>query len=121
VALARLAGVTERVIGLTIVAAGTGAPELATSLVAAIRGRADVAVANMIGSNIFNVLGILGVTALLRPLSVSPAIVSGDLWWMLGTALLLLPLLHSGGRLSRPEGGVLVAAYATYLVALLRG
>jgi cation:H+ antiporter len=121
VALARLAGVTERVIGLTIVAAGTSAPELATSLVAAMRGRADVAIANMIGSNIFNVLGILGIAALLRPLPVSPAVVSSDLWWMLGTALLLLPLIHSGGRISRPEGGVLLAAYATYLVDLLTG
>jgi cation:H+ antiporter len=121
VALARLAGLSERVIGLTVVAAGTGAPELATSLVAARRGRADVAVANMIGSNIFNILGILGVTALVTPVRVAPAVVRTDIWWMLGTALLLLPLLRSGARISRPEGTVLLGAYATYLGVLLAG
>ena len=120
VALARLAGLSERVIGLTIVAGGTGAPELATSLMAALRRGADVAIANMIGSNIFNILGILGVTALVRPIPVDPAVVRTDLWWMLGTAVLLLPLLWSGKRLSRVEGGVLVAAYGAYLLVLLR-
>jgi cation:H+ antiporter len=120
VALARLAGLSERVIGLTIVAGGTGAPELATSLMAALRGRTDVAIANMIGSNIFNILGILGVTALVQPIPVDAAVVATDLWWMLGTALLLLPLLWTGKRLSRVEGGLLVAAYGAYLVVLLR-
>jgi cation:H+ antiporter len=119
VALARLAGLTERVIGLTVVAAGTGAPELATSVVAALRKRPDVAVANMIGSNIFNILGILGLSALLRPLTVSPAIVDSDLWWMLGTTLLLYPLMRSGGRLARAEGGLLAAAYVVYVGMLL--
>ena len=120
IALARIAGMTERVIGLTIVAGGTGAPELATSLVAAFRKRTDVAVANMIGSNIFNILGILGVTALFVPVPVSAAIVQSDMWWMIGTSMLLLPLLRSGSRLSRPEGAVLVSVYAAYLVVLLR-
>jgi cation:H+ antiporter len=121
VTLARLAGVTERVIGLTVVAVGTGMPELATSIVAAARGRTDVAVANMIGSNIFNVLGILGVTAMVSRVPVAPAIVHGDMRWMLGTCLLLLPLLRSGARISRGEGSVLVLAYAAYLIVLLRG
>ena len=121
VALARLAGMTERVIGLTIVAGGTGAPELATSIVAALRKRTDVAVANMIGSNIFNILGILGVTALIAPVRVSPALVGSDMWWMIGTAALLLPLMRSGARLSRGEAVVLVGAYAAYLVTLLSG
>jgi cation:H+ antiporter len=119
--LAEIAGVPPAVIGLTVVAIGTSLPELVVSLVAALRGEPELAVANVVGSNIFNVLGILGIAALLRPLPVSPAVVSSDLWWMLGTALLLLPLIHSGGRISRPEGGVLLAAYATYLVDLLRG
>lgn len=121
VSLARLAGLTERVIGLTVVAAGTGAPELATSLVAAARRRTDVAVANMIGSNIFNILGILGVAALVQPLAVSPAIVRSDIWWMLGTSLLLYPLMRSGARIARLEGALLVAAYAAYVALLLRG
>jgi cation:H+ antiporter len=120
VALARIAGLSERVIGLTIVAAGTSAPELATSLVASLRGRADVAVANIIGSNIFNVLGILGLTALILPVPVAPQIVGGDMWWMLGTSLLLLPVLRFGASVSRPEGALLLASYAVYLFALLR-
>jgi cation:H+ antiporter len=120
VVVARLAGMSERVIGLTIVAGGTGAPELATSLVAALRRRTDVAIANMIGSNIFNVLGILGVTALVRPVPVADAVLRVDLWWMLGTTVLLLPLLYTGARLSRLEGGLLVAAYGAYLTVLLR-
>jgi cation:H+ antiporter len=120
VALARLAGVSERVIGLTIVAGGTGAPELATSLVAAFRGRTDVAVANLIGSNIFNILGILGVSALVVPLSIAPEILRSDLWWMIGTSLLLLPIMHFGGRITRWEGALLVAVYLVYLGVLLR-
>jgi cation:H+ antiporter len=120
VSLARIAGMTERVIGLTIVAGGTGAPELATSLIAAYRKRTDVAVANMIGSNIFNILGILGVTALVAPIPVADAIVASDMWWMVGSSLLLLPLLRSGARLSRVEGALLLGVYGAYIVLLLR-
>jgi cation:H+ antiporter len=119
VRLARLAGMSERVIGLTVVAAGTGAPELVTSLVAALRGRADIAVANMIGSNIFNVLGILGVSALVQPLTVSPQLATHDMWWMLGTALLLLPIIRSGAHITRGEGGVLLGTYVVYLGIVL--
>ena len=119
-AIARAAGMTDRVIALTIVAGGTGAPELATSLVAAFRGRTDVAVANMIGSNIFNILGILGVTAMVSAVPVSPQIVNGDMLWMIGTAVLLLPIMRSGGRISRIEGGVLLLAYIVYLATLFR-
>jgi cation:H+ antiporter len=120
VALARIAGMTERVIGLTVVAGGTGAPELATSLVAAYRKRTDVAVANMIGSNIFNILGILGVTALISPMSVSADVVRSDMLWMIGSSLLLLPLMRSGARLSRGEGALMIAVYIAYLITLLR-
>ena len=121
VALARLAGMTERQIALTIVAGGTGAPELATSLVAAFRRRTDVAVANMIGSNIFNILGILGIAAVVTPIPVSPGIVRSDAWWMIGTALLVLPMLVTHRRISRPEGALLTATYVAYVVMLLRG
>jgi cation:H+ antiporter len=120
VALARFAGMTERQIALTIVAGGTGAPELATSLVAAFRRRTDVAVANMIGSNIFNLLGILGVAAVVTPIPVSAAIIQSDVWWMVVTALLALPLLWSGRVLSRFEGALLTTAYVSYVVLLLR-
>ena len=120
VSLARLAGMSERQIALTIVAGGTGAPELATSLVAAFRRRTDVAVANMIGSNIFNVLGILGITAAITPIPVAPAILRSDMSWMLATALLLLPVMWRGRSINRFEGALLVGAYLTYVVLLLQ-
>ena len=119
VSLAERAGLSERVIGLTIVAGGTSLPELATSAVAAVRRQADIALANVIGSNIFNVLGILGVAALVRPLTVAPAIVTSDMWWMLGFSLILLPMMLRGMRISRREGVVLLGAYGVYLVILL--
>ena len=118
--LARLAGWSERVIGLTVVAIGTSTPELATSLIAARRGRTDVAISNLLGSNIFNLLGILGVTGLLHPLPVSVALLSSDMRWMLLTAGLILPLLATGQRISRTEGGMLLIVYLVYLTLLLR-
>ena len=118
--LALAAGVSERVIGLTIVAAGTSMPELAASLMAAWRKQADIALANVIGSNIFNLAGILGVVALITPQRVNPAIVASDNWWMVGIALLLFPVMRSGMRIGRGEGALLLAVYAVYLVTLLR-
>jgi cation:H+ antiporter len=119
ITVAQSAGASERVIGLTIMAGGTGAPELATSLMAAFRRRADVAIANMIGSNIVNILGILGLASLVSPLSVSPTLVSIDMWWMIGTALLLLPLLFSRATITRVEGGLLALTYGLYVGVLL--
>lgn len=118
--LARLAGISERVIGLTVVAVGTSMPEMAASLVAALRGRTDVAVANLIGSNIFNVLGILGLTALYRPVAVSPALLNSDMVWMIATAFALFPVMWTGRSVSRGEGALLLALYAAYLFMLLR-
>lgn len=120
VQLARLAGLTERVIGLTIVAAGTSAPEMAASIVAARRGHSDIAVANLLGSNVFNILAILGITALITPIPVSPEMVRVDAWWMMGTALALFPIMRAGRSVSRLEGGVLVGVYVTYVLLLLR-
>ncbi|HEX5003966.1 MAG TPA: calcium/sodium antiporter [Gemmatimonadales bacterium] len=120
IVLARFAGMSERVIGLTVVAVGTSAPELAASLVAAYRGRADLALANIIGSNIFNILGILGITALVHPIPVAAGIVQGDAWWMLGFAVVLLPMMWTGKRISRTEGALLLVGYCAYLAALLR-
>jgi cation:H+ antiporter len=118
--LARIAGMTERVIGLTIVAGGTGAPELATSLIAALRKRTDVAIANIIGSNIFNILGILGFSALVAPISVSRALVMNDMWWMIATVALLFPLMRTASQLSRAEGVLLIGVFGVYLTLLLR-
>jgi cation:H+ antiporter len=121
VSLARVLGMTERMIGLTVVAVGTGMPEVATSVVAAARRQTDVAVANMIGSNVFNLLGILGVTAMVQPIRFAASLAGADVWWMLGTALLLLPVLHLGRRISRLEGALLIGVYAAYLTTLVVG
>ncbi len=117
VGIAESLGVSEAVIGLTLVAVGTSLPELSISVIAALRRHADVAVGNILGSNIFNLLGILGVSALLQPLPVSPRILQFDQWVMLGASVLLLVFLHTGRSLSRLEGGVLVGLYAIYLAA----
>ncbi len=119
VSLAETWGVSRRVIGLTLVALGTSLPELFTSLVAAARGQADIAVSNVIGSNILNSLGILGVTACVAPIAVNPAIVNDDLWWMAGITLLLVPLLWTGSRLARVEGLLLLTVGAVYTYTLL--
>ncbi len=121
VSLARLAGVSERVIGLTVVAAGTSMPEVAASVVAALRRHTDVAVANLIGSNIFNLLGILGVTALVRPVPVAPALLAQDMPWMLAGSLFAFPLLRSGMRVTRLEGVALLALYGGFLARLVAG
>jgi len=108
-------GVPEAVIGLTLVAVGTSLPELSISVIAAIRRHADVAVGNILGSNIFNLLGILGVSALLQPLPVHARILHFDQWIMLGTSVLLLLFLYTGRRLSRAEGAMLLVGYGFYV------
>jgi cation:H+ antiporter len=118
--LARVLGMEERIIGLTVVGAGTGMPELATSVIAARRKQTDVAVANMIGSNIFNLLAILGVASVVRPITVHPEILRTDVWWMLATTALIYPLLITGMRISRREGALLLGVYVTYIAFLLR-
>lgn len=110
-------GVSEAVIGLTLVAVGTSLPELSISVIAALRRHADVAVGNVLGSNIFNLLGILGISALLQPLELRGRILEFDQWVMLGAAVLLLVFLYTGRRLSRIEGGVLLIGYAAYIGA----
>lgn len=108
-------GVSEAVIGLTLVAVGTSLPELSISVIAAFRRHADVAIGNILGSNIFNLLGILGISALLQPLPVHHRILQFDQWVMLGTSLVLLLFLYTGNRLSRLEGGLLLVGYAAYV------
>ncbi|WP_072430850.1 MULTISPECIES: calcium/sodium antiporter [unclassified Pseudomonas] len=109
-------GLSERIIGLTIVAVSTSLPELATSLIAALRGQRDIAVGNVIGSNLFNLLGVLGVTALVAPspLSVSPNALDFDLPVMLGVAVLCLPVFYSGYRVTRAEGLLFLGLYLAY-------
>jgi cation:H+ antiporter len=117
IGLAKLLGVSEAVIGLTIVAAGTSMPELATSIVAAWRKQPDIAIGNVVGSNIYNILAILGVSGLLSPLH-APGIKMFDLYVMLGTAAVLLPLMWSRFVLTRGEGAFLVAVYCGYVYLL---
>jgi len=112
--MARLIGVSEAVIGLTVVSLGTSMPELATSVVAALRRKPDVAVGNVVGSNIFNILGILGVSSVVTPLT-APGISTVDLGVMVIAALLLLPLAWTGRILQRWEGGLLLLGYGAYL------
>ncbi|RPH94120.1 MAG: calcium/sodium antiporter [Calditrichaeota bacterium] len=118
VGIARHLQVSEAVIGLTIIAAGTSLPELATSLVAAARKEADIAVGNIIGSNLFNILAILGAASLIAPID-GIGISSIDTTVMIGVSILLLPMMRSGFRISRWEGGLLISIYGAYLVYLL--
>ena len=115
--IARLIGISEAVIGLTIIAAGTSMPELATSIVAALRRQPDIAVGNVVGSNIFNILGILGVASIAKPLSAS-GITKLDLWVMVAFSIALLPLLYTNLKLQRWEGGLLLFGYGAYLWVL---
>lgn len=117
-AIAEALGVSQRIIGLTIAAAGTSLPELSASLVAARRGQADIALANVLGSNIFNVLGIIGAVSVVTPQVVNPRFIASDDWWMVGVSLLLLPLMLTGRRITRWEGVALLLGYAAYLVSL---
>ena len=118
--IARDFGVPETVIGLTLVAVGTSLPELVTSVAAARRGQGDVALGNIFGSNIFNVLGILGITALVHPLDVPAAAIRIDLWVMAGAALVLALVCRTGLRVTRTEGALMLAAYGAYMAWLSR-
>jgi len=116
--IARRFGVSEAAIGLTVISIGTSLPELATTLVAAFRRHADVAVGNVIGSNLFNILAIGGITAMVVPLPVPPAFLTFDLWVMLGSALLVVPFAFLRGTITRTAGFIFTALYVAYLVAV---
>ncbi|MFN4062435.1 MAG: calcium/sodium antiporter [Paracoccus hibiscisoli] len=117
--IARAFGISDTVIGLTLVAIGTSLPELAASVASALKGRADMALGNVVGSNIFNLLAILGITAVVSPLPVPPEMLRLDLWVMLGASLLLAPFLLRGVSLSRPVGAAFVVMYGAYAWVLL--
>ncbi|MCZ4254573.1 calcium/sodium antiporter [Sulfitobacter sp. PR48] len=112
-------GVSDTVIGLTLVAVGTSLPELATTVMAALRRQADVALGNVIGSNMFNLLAIIGIASLVGPIDVDPAFLRLDLWVMLGASLLLIPFVYLGRDITRIWGIALSALYALYLVVVL--
>lgn len=118
IALSLNAGISETVIGLTIVAVGTSLPELAISVIAAFRRNADIAIGNIIGSNIYNVFGILGVTALIQPIAMPDRIANADAWIMLGITLLFLIFAATGAKITRREGAFFLVAYGIYLIWL---
>ena len=115
--LARIFGLSEALIGLTIVSIGTGTPEMATALMAAYRKRADLAIGNAVGSNLFNIMFVLGIAALVAPLD-GKGISSIDLYVMLGVTILLLPTVWTGRILDRKEGFLFLAIYVGYLYHL---
>ncbi|HCJ48705.1 MAG TPA: sodium:calcium antiporter [Microbacterium sp.] len=117
--LAEAAGVSSVVIGLTIVAIGTSAPELVTAIVSTIRGDRDIAIGNLIGSSTFNLTFILGAAVLAAPIAVEPALILVDLPMMIAATLVIGVLMISGRALTRLEGGVMVAAYLAYLASVL--
>lgn len=121
VAFAKFLGVSELIVGLTIVAAGTSLPEVVTSVIAAIRGERDIAVGNVVGSNIFNIMGVLGVAGLVAPtgIEVSPAVIGFDMPIMIAVAFACLPIFFTGGVISRPEGGLLLGYYMAYTLYLV--
>ena len=121
VKLAHSLGISELVIGMTIVAAGTSLPEVATSLVATIRGQRDIAIGNVIGSNIFNILGIIGVAGLVAPngIAVAPSILTFDLPLAIVACLACLPVFFTGHKISRWEGVVFLGYYAAYTSYLI--
>ena len=119
---AKAMGVSDLIIGLTIVAAGTGMPELATSITAAIKGERDIAVGNVVGSSTFNILGGLGVSGLVSGdlgLAMAPSLLAFDIWVMLAAALACLPILMTGRKIVRLEGGALLGYYVAYVAYLI--
>lgn len=107
-------GVAERVIGITILALGTSLPELVTAIVASYKQQTDLALGNLMGSNIFNILSILGITSIIQEIRVSGVILNIDMIWMLGITLIILPMMLYKRKLGRPEGALLVAIYLYY-------
>ncbi|MFZ5669504.1 MAG: calcium/sodium antiporter [Pseudomonadota bacterium] len=118
IALARGLGVSDTLVGLTIVAVGTSLPELVTSVVAAARKQGEVALGNVLGSNLYNILGILGVTAAIRPVAVPPEIVRLDNWVLAAATALMILFARRRGKITRGEGALMVLAYGGYMAWL---
>lgn len=120
IALAQMLDISDTAIGLTIVAIGTSLPELAASIAAAFRRQTGVIIGNIIGSNIFNILAILGLTALVVPLEISQTIINFDVWVMVLASTALIPIAFSTRRINRLEGSLMTLAYITYVIVVFR-
>ena len=119
ISIAEALNVPDTIIGLTLIAVGTSLPELATTVMAALRRQADVALGNVIGSNMFNLLAIIGITVQVGPIPVDPGVLRFDLWAMLLASLLLIPFVYGKIRMGRAVGAALTGLYAVYLVLLI--
>ncbi len=117
--LARQFGVSDRVIAITLVAFGTSLPELAASVIAAFKGQRDMSLGNIIGSNIYNLLAIIGITSCILPLEVSLKIMHVDIWWMLATSFVILPLGVMRMRIGRISGIILLTTYIVYILMVV--
>lgn len=113
--IARSLGVSDRTIAVTLVAFGTSVPELAASIIAAFKREEDISLGNIVGSNLFNLLAIIGITAVVKPVTVSPDIIGSDIFWMLGTSFIILPLGLMGMRFNRVDGFILLGAYVAFI------
>jgi cation:H+ antiporter len=112
--LALALGVSERIVGLTVIAIGTSLPELVTACIASFKRETDIAIGNLMGSNIFNILSILGITSIVKEIAVSDEIIDSDMLWMLGITLIILPMMFFNKKISRMEGAVLLSIYGLY-------
>jgi len=117
--LARFLGVSERVIGITVLALGTSLPELTTAVIASLKKQTDLALGNLLGSNIFNVLSILGITTIIVDIDVNKTILNIDMLWMLGITFLILPFMITSRHIERWEGGLLLMIYVYYVANVL--
>ncbi len=108
-------GVSEHVIGVTIIAFGTSVPELITSVMAAIKKETDISVGNLIGSNIFNILGVLGITSLVKEIPVSTQVITNDVFWLLAISFIIFPLMIIGYKVNRIRGLILFVSYCIYI------
>ena len=118
IAIAQNFGISDRVIAITLIAFGTSVPELAASVIAAYRRHNDISLGNIIGSNLFNILAILGISSSTVPISVSDAIVDRDLYWMIGISALILPFTLIRSKLGKTEGAILLGVYVFYIFLL---
>ncbi len=117
--IAKMFNLSDTTIGVTVVAFGTSAPELVASTVAAYRKQTDISVGNLIGSNIFNIMAVLGITSMVKPIEVSEKVLSFDMYWVIGIAVLMLPILFIGKKIGRLKGVILLAAYIAYIYMVL--
>jgi cation:H+ antiporter len=115
--VAKNLGVSDLLISSTIVAFGTSTPELITSITAAVRKETDISIGNLIGSNIFNIAAILGITAISIPVPINQAVLSIDFWWVAAITLLVFPFMLNNLKISRVEGGILFIFYLAYIIS----